>query len=97
MKKGTRELQRLLPPGFTIGYPRDEQANPAQRHRIRGVHSGHPFVLDPSGQPVIDHRGLPIRVASTPRQGALRRDLRRIAEIAEQIRNLPPEPGSAEA
>lgn len=85
MKKHHRELQRLLPPGFTIGFPRVDGTNPGQRHRFRGVR-GHPCVLDTEGEPVLDGRGMPIKVASTPNQNTARHDLRRVREISAEIR-----------
>lgn len=84
MKKNLRELQRLLPQGFTIGFPRVEGTGHGQRHRFRGIH-GHPCVLDPEGQAVLDGRGMPIKVASTGNRNTHRHDVRRMREISDEI------------
>lgn len=84
--KHHRELLRILPSGYTIGYP-SIAGNPDQREgrRLRGVHAGHPFVLDPAGNPVVLPGGLPFRVCSSPSKASLRDDMRRCRQLAKEI------------
>lgn len=84
MKKLKRELQRLLPPGFTIGHPVVPGSNPGQRRRVR-TGNGHFCIIDPDGQPVVNQTGAPIKFSSSPSPSSAQHELDRCKEIAAQL------------
>lgn len=84
MRKNYRELLRLLPDGYTIGFPRVEGTMPGQRGRILGSH-GHPYVLDPAGAPVRDARGVPFRVCCSPNNAGFQDDRRAVRKLAAEL------------
>lgn len=91
MKKLKRELQRLLPPGYTIGHPHVEGGNPSQRRRVR-TGNGHFCIIDPDGLAVVNQHGLPIKFSSSPSSATYHFDLIRCREIAAQLHELEATP-----
>ena len=63
-----KEIKRILPQGWTLGYP-DKGGKDQYKRKLGGSSSAHPYVLDPSGEPLRDASGMPIKVSLTPHNG----------------------------